>query len=247
MQVSVRVELGEGAVNVATGLPVLDHLVGELARTARMQLTLEVAPGRRGPGGRRGGPRARGGHRAAAPRAAAPPAAAWRGFRPTRRSRARCSRCRERPLVASNVDFSGQRVGGLGERRRRRFLKELAAGAGLNVHIRVLEGKDPQNVLRAIFKALGAAIGQACRTPEGGEPHEQGRSSAPRTAPAPFQGAPYNQAIVANGFVFVAGPARARPGDQGDRRRRDRAADRAGVREPAARSSRRPARRSTRS
>lgn len=24
-------------------------------------------------------------------------------------------------------------------------------------------------------------------------------------APAPFQGAPYNQAIVANGFVFVAG------------------------------------------
>ena len=25
------------------------------------------------------------------------------------------------------------------------------------------------------------------------------------SAPAPFQGAPYNQAIVANGFVFVAG------------------------------------------
>ncbi len=25
------------------------------------------------------------------------------------------------------------------------------------------------------------------------------------TAPAPFQGAPYNQAIVANGFVFVSG------------------------------------------
>ena len=46
----------------------------------------------------------------------------------------------------------------------------LATGAGLNVHIRVLEGKDPQNVLSAIFKALGAAIGQACRTPEGGAP-----------------------------------------------------------------------------
>jgi len=26
-------------------------------------------------------------------------------------------------------------------------------------------------------------------------------------APAPFQGAPYNQAIVSNGFVFVAGQA----------------------------------------
>ena len=38
----------------------------------------------------------------------------------------------------------------------------------LNLHIRVLEGKDPQNVLRAIFKALGAAVADACRTSDGG-------------------------------------------------------------------------------
>ena len=44
-----------------------------------------------------------------------------------------------------------------------RFLEELAGGAGLNVHIRVLEGKDPEHVLLAIFKALGAALGIACR------------------------------------------------------------------------------------
>jgi 2-iminobutanoate/2-iminopropanoate deaminase len=31
-------------------------------------------------------------------------------------------------------------------------------------------------------------------------------------APAPFQGAPYNQAIVANGFVFVAGQLGLQPG-----------------------------------
>ena len=31
-------------------------------------------------------------------------------------------------------------------------------------------------------------------------------------APAPFQGAPYNQAIVANGFVFVAGQLGLEPG-----------------------------------
>ncbi len=74
----------------------------------------------------------------------------------------------DRPLVASNVDFSG--IGGLRSDVVAVFLEELAAGAGLNVHIRVLEGKDPQNVLSAIFKALGAAIGQACRTPEGGAP-----------------------------------------------------------------------------
>ena len=32
-------------------------------------------------------------------------------------------------------------------------------------------------------------------------------------APAPFQGAPYNQAIVAGGLVFVAGQLGLRPGD----------------------------------
>ena len=32
------------------------------------------------------------------------------------------------------------------------------------------------------------------------------------TAPAPFQGAPYSQAIEANGFVFVAGQVALKPG-----------------------------------
>jgi len=45
-QTGVRVELArEGVANVATGLPVLDHLVGELARAARFKLSLEVGPG----------------------------------------------------------------------------------------------------------------------------------------------------------------------------------------------------------
>ena len=33
-------------------------------------------------------------------------------------------------------------------------------------------------------------------------------------APAPFQGAPYNQAVKAGGLVFVAGQLGLRPGDQ---------------------------------
>src|SRR5207237_10476442 len=69
----------------------------------------------------------------------------------------------DRPTVASNVDFSGQGVGGLASDVVSRFLEELAAGAGLNVHVRVLEGTDPAHVLTAIFKALGAALGEACR------------------------------------------------------------------------------------
>ncbi|HTZ07294.1 MAG TPA: Rid family detoxifying hydrolase [Gaiellaceae bacterium] len=34
------------------------------------------------------------------------------------------------------------------------------------------------------------------------------------SAPAPYQGAPYSQAIVANGFVFVSGQLALRPGDK---------------------------------
>jgi 2-iminobutanoate/2-iminopropanoate deaminase len=34
------------------------------------------------------------------------------------------------------------------------------------------------------------------------------------SAPAPFQGAPYSQAIVANAFVFVSGQLALKPGDK---------------------------------
>ena len=44
-QTGVRLELGAaGPAAVATGLPVLDHLVVQLAHAARFRLTLEVAP-----------------------------------------------------------------------------------------------------------------------------------------------------------------------------------------------------------
>ena len=51
-------------------------------------------------------------------------------------------------------------------------------------------------------------------------------------APAPFQGAPYNQAVKAAGLVFVAGQVGVRPGEQEMVGDRDRRADRAGDAEP---------------
>jgi imidazoleglycerol-phosphate dehydratase len=42
-----------------------------------------------------------------------------------------------------------------------RFLDELAAGAGLTLHVRLVEGEETEHVLEAIFKALGAALGEA--------------------------------------------------------------------------------------
>jgi len=69
----------------------------------------------------------------------------------------------ERSLFVTNVDFSSQSLGGLSTDVASRFLRELAEAAHLNLHVRLVEGTDPQHVLAAIFKAVGAALGQACR------------------------------------------------------------------------------------
>jgi imidazoleglycerol phosphate dehydratase HisB len=159
----VRVELAaDGAATVATGLPVLDHLVGELARSGGLRISLEVAPGSAEEEVSAAG-RALGGALADPLRADGAAGRGW-AFLPADEALAGAVlEVSDHPLVASNVDFSGQLVGGLASDVVARFLRELADGAGLNVHVRVLEGKDPEHVLRAIFKALGAALGQACR------------------------------------------------------------------------------------
>ena len=116
-----------------------------------------------------------------------------------------------RPLVVSNVDLSDARVAGLASDIVATFLRELAEGAGLTLHVRLIEGSDPEHVLEAIFKALGVALAQSCRpSPEGGL--MEGKTAV-RTeeAPAPFQGAPYSQAIRAGDFVFVSGQLALRP------------------------------------
>lgn len=152
----------EGSANAATGLPVLDHLLGELARSGRIKLSLEVAPGAADDEVAAAG-RGLGDALAALLRA---PGASGRGWAWLPADEALAGVVLEvstEAHVASNVDFSSQRVGGLASDMIARFLQELAAGAGLNLHIRVFEGKDPQHVLAAIFKALGAALGIACR------------------------------------------------------------------------------------
>jgi imidazoleglycerol-phosphate dehydratase len=159
-QTGVRVALATvGSANVATGLPVLDHLVSELAGTARLRIALEVAPGTSdetvGAAGR-----ALGGALAELARTSG------RGWATVPAAEALASAALEaddEPRLVTNVDFSDRRVGGVGTDVASRFLRELADAAGLNLHVRLLEGDDPQHVLTAIFKAVGAALGQACR------------------------------------------------------------------------------------
>jgi imidazoleglycerol-phosphate dehydratase len=167
-QTGVRVELAaEGSASVTTGLPVLDHLIGELARMAQLRLALEVAPGSTAQEVSAAG-RALGSALAERLRSAGASGSGW-AFLPAAEALAGVSiEVSAEPLVISNADFSGQLAGGLANDVVTQFLNELATGAGLNVHIRVLEGKNPEHVIAAVFKALGAALGQACRPPYGG-------------------------------------------------------------------------------
>jgi imidazoleglycerol phosphate dehydratase HisB len=163
-QTGVRLALAEtGSANVATGLPVLDHLVSELVRTARFKLSLEVAPGSADAAAAAAG-RALGSallERLSAPRVAA---SGW-ALVPADEALASAALERsDRPQLVTNVDFSGQSVGGVSTDVASRFLRELAEAAQLNLHVRLVEGTDPQHVLAAIFKAVGAALGQACRS-----------------------------------------------------------------------------------
>jgi imidazoleglycerol-phosphate dehydratase len=160
-QTGVRVQLArEGAANAATGLPVLDHLVGELARTARFKLSLEVAPGSADEAVAAAG-RALGA--SLAPLLAQNSGLGW-SLVPGDEALALAALERDpEPRLVTNVDFSDQRVGGLATDVASRFLEELALAARINLHVRLVEGTDPQHVLAAIFKAVGAALGQACR------------------------------------------------------------------------------------
>lgn len=159
-----RIELAAtGAANVSTGLAVLDHLVTELAGAARFKLALEVLPGGAneavGAAGRLLGEAI--GERISAPGAAGRGSALALGGEAL--ALAALERADE-PILVTNVDFSDQRVGGLGTDVASSFLHELAEAARLNLHVRLVEGTDPQHVLSAIFKAVGAALGQACRS-----------------------------------------------------------------------------------
>jgi imidazoleglycerol-phosphate dehydratase len=150
----------EGSANVATGLPVLDHLVGELARAGRFRIALEVAPDRTDEA-----VSAAGGALGAAVRDALDAGTGW-ALVPSEEALAAAALERtDTPVLVTNVDFSDIRMGGVTSDVASRFLDELARAAGLNLHVRLLEGTDPQHVLAAIFKSVGAALGQACRPP----------------------------------------------------------------------------------
>jgi imidazoleglycerol-phosphate dehydratase len=162
-QLMARLSLDwSGDVSVDTGLPALDHLLGVLARYGRFDLALEVAPG---------SAQAQIEAAAQALGEVLHPALREPGVRghaigavPADEALASVALdVAERPRVVSNVDLSSVHVAGLGGDVIARFLDELAAAAGIVLHVRLELGEDERHVLDSIFKALGAALGDACR------------------------------------------------------------------------------------
>ena len=161
-RVAPRSGTASGAANVATGLPVLDHLLGLLARSGRFELSLELPPGDAEAEVAEAG-RAMGEAFTTVLRAHD---AAGHGsaFMPADEALAQVAlEVSERPLLASNVDLSEARAGGLRSDLAARFLEAFADAAGLTLHVRLIDGQDSQHVLEAIFKALGVALAQASR------------------------------------------------------------------------------------
>ena len=163
----VRLDVrGTGVAQVETGLPVLNSLLAQLAETAGFDLVLEIEPGDAeaevDAAGAALGDALAGFLRVGSARgygSASLPSAEALAHVVLERS--------DEPLVVSNVDLSDARIGGLGTDVARRFLDALAEHAGLVLHVRLLDGTDSNHVLEAIFKALGAALCQACE-PIGG-------------------------------------------------------------------------------
>jgi imidazoleglycerol phosphate dehydratase HisB len=152
----------EGAANVATGLPVLDHLVAQFAHSGRFRLSLEAAPGTAEEAVAAAG-HALGSALGERVRASSAAGAGWALVPADEALASAALELDDEPRLVSNVDLTGERVGGLEHDVASRFLREVADAAGVNLHVRLLEGKEPQHVLAAIFKAVGAAFGQACR------------------------------------------------------------------------------------
>ncbi len=158
----VRTAAGPGRARISTGVGVLDHLLRLLVETAPLDLTLEVEPGAADDEVAAAG-RALGGALAPLLREGGAAGRGW-AVLPADEALATVSlETTDRPLFVTNVDLTDQRMGGLGTDLVARFLDAFVQGARLNLHVRLLEGRDPEHVLDAIFKTLGAALGLACR------------------------------------------------------------------------------------
>lgn len=75
----------------------------------------------------------------------------------------------------STADGAKYEPGGFETELVEEFFRALAVNAGITLHINLLYGKNTHHKIEAIFKAFGAAFGQAIRTTGDGATSTKGR------------------------------------------------------------------------
>lgn len=68
-----------------------------------------------------------------------------------------------RPYLAFNGEFTVDRVGYMDTEMVKEFFYAVAYSAGMNLHIKVLEGSNNHHIIEAMFKAFGKALDEATR------------------------------------------------------------------------------------
>jgi imidazoleglycerol-phosphate dehydratase len=71
-----------------------------------------------------------------------------------------------RPYLVFNAELGKGRLGGFDLEMVREFYRAISVQAGMNIHIRLLEGDNLHHCVEAIFKAFGRALTAATRIEE---------------------------------------------------------------------------------
>jgi imidazoleglycerol-phosphate dehydratase len=163
-KVSVELDLDGGEVAVATGIPFFDHMLEQVGRHGHLGLRIESSGDLEVDGhhtvedtgivlgralaeavGDKGGIR-RYGH------ALVPMEEAL--------ARAALDLC-GRPLLVYRVEIPATSIGNYDTSLTEEFLHALCRGAGLTLHVALLESRNAHHAVEAIFKALARALADA--------------------------------------------------------------------------------------
>ena len=66
-----------------------------------------------------------------------------------------------RPYLNFDVDFTTERIGYMDTEMTREFFYAVSYGAGMNLHIKKLDGTNNHHIMEAVFKAFGKALDMA--------------------------------------------------------------------------------------
>ena len=176
-QLSAKVVLeGRGRIDIATGLPFLDHMLEQVARYAAFDLTLQ------GAGDVNVDPHhlvedvgivfgqatsMALGERAGIARFAS-------AYAPLDESLARVViDLGRRPYLSYNVPLRG-RIGTIESEVLEEFWRAFSLHAGATIHVDLIRGRNRHHIAESTFKALGLALREAVRVTGDGVPSSKG-------------------------------------------------------------------------